>query len=73
MSIFRQNYERLVQQIQRTNGHLSKDDIMRRAWVEPFSSPRVLLSYGFCVEYEKMNRHRHDPRVRLSERIYKYF
>jgi hypothetical protein len=42
-------------------------------WTEPFTSPRVLLSYGFCVEYEKMNRHRDDLRVRLSERIYKYF
>jgi hypothetical protein len=34
MSIFRQNYERLVQQLNRTHTHLSKDDIMRKAWVE---------------------------------------
>lgn len=34
MSIFRQNYERLVQQLDRTHTHLSKDDIMRKAWIE---------------------------------------
>lgn len=42
-------------------------------WTEAFSSPRVLLSYGFLVEYEKMNRDIHDPRVRLSERIFKIY
>lgn len=34
MSIFRQNYERLIEQTKRTHPHLSKDDIMRKAWID---------------------------------------
>lgn len=42
-------------------------------WTEPFTEPRVLLSYGFALPYKDLGRDRDDPRVRLSERIYKYF
>lgn len=34
MSIFRQNYQRLVEHIKRNNNTLSMDDVKRRAWVE---------------------------------------
>lgn len=40
---------------------------------QPFSSRRVLLSFGFMLKYEDLNRTVNDPRVRLSRRIEKYF
>ena len=39
----------------------------------PFNSRRVLLSFGFMVPYENLNRTHDDPRVRLSNRIERYF
>lgn len=39
----------------------------------PFSSRRVLLSFGFMLEYAALGRESEDPRVRLSRRIEKYF
>lgn len=40
---------------------------------KPFSKRRVLLSYGFILPYHELNRNSEDYRVRLSERIQKYF
>lgn len=42
-------------------------------WTNEFKSRRVLLSFGFMVPYNCLNRDRNDPRVRLSQRIEKYF
>lgn len=39
----------------------------------PFSSRRVLLSFGFMLDYADLGRSPEDPRVRLSKRIEKYF
>ena len=39
----------------------------------PFKSRRVLLSFGFMLEYEELGRSKSDPRIRLSERIQRYF
>ena len=38
-----------------------------------FDSRRILLSFGFLIPYEDLNRNSEDPRVRLSRRIEKYF
>lgn len=38
-----------------------------------FNSRRILLSFGFMVPYELLGRDDNDPRVRLSNRIEKYF
>jgi hypothetical protein len=40
---------------------------------KPFSSRRILLSFGFLVPYANLGRSSLDPRVRLSKRIEKYF
>lgn len=40
---------------------------------EPFNSRRVMLSFGFILPYEVLNRSEDDPRVRLSKRIERYF
>jgi hypothetical protein len=42
-------------------------------WTEEFNSRRVFLSFGFIVPYSVLNRTNEDPRVRLSQRITKYF
>ncbi len=41
--------------------------------VAPFTSRRILLSFGFIVPYSELGRTENDPRVRLSNRIEKYF
>lgn len=40
---------------------------------KPFSSRRVLLSFGYMLTYQELDRSADDPRVRLSRRIQKYF
>ena len=42
-------------------------------WTNEFNSRRVFLSFGFLVPYSVLNRTNEDPRVRLSQRITKYF
>lgn len=42
-------------------------------WTQEFLTDRILLSYGFGLEYQKLNRLETDPRIRMSNRIYKYF
>lgn len=42
-------------------------------WTEEFNSRRVFLSFGFIVPYSVVGRAENDPRVRLSQRISKYF
>jgi hypothetical protein len=38
-----------------------------------FSKRRVLLSFGFMLPYDVLGRDKDDPRVRLSNRIERYF
>ncbi len=38
-----------------------------------FNSRRVLLSFGFIIPYSELGRIKDDPRIRLSNRIVKYF
>jgi hypothetical protein len=42
-------------------------------WTEEFNSRRVFLSFGFILPYDVLGRNESDPRVRLSQRILKYF
>lgn len=47
---------------------------LHKHWTpEPFTSRRVLLSFGYMIPYSELGRDIHDPRVRLSQRIEKYF
>jgi hypothetical protein len=41
-------------------------------WTNEFNSRRVFLSFGFILPYNVLNRNESDPRVRLSQRIFKY-
>lgn len=42
-------------------------------WTEPFTTERILLSYGFGLKYEDLGRFEDDPRCRMSRRMVKYF
>lgn len=42
-------------------------------WTNEFNSRRIFLSFGFILKYEDVNREINDPRIRLSQRIGKYF
>jgi hypothetical protein len=42
-------------------------------WTNEFDSRRVFLSFGFIIPYGFTGRAINDPRVRLSQRIQKYF
>lgn len=41
--------------------------------LEPFTTKRILLSYGFILPYKDLGRDENDPRVRLSKRIKRMF
>lgn len=65
--------------INHNNSNPKKGDVygfeasLYKHWTNEFKSGRVLLSFGFMVPYNCLNRDRNDPRVRLSQRIEKYF
>jgi hypothetical protein len=42
-------------------------------WSDVFLYKRILLSFGFIIPYNVTGRNENDPRVRLSQRIQKYF
>jgi hypothetical protein len=42
-------------------------------WTDEFNSRRIFLSFGFLVPYDILGRSDNDPRVRLSQRVEKYF
>lgn len=58
--------------------HVSQGDLywfeasLYKHWAENLPR-RIILSIGFGVPYEKLGRTEQDPRVRLSQRIEKYF
>ena len=41
--------------------------------LKQFTSRRILLSFGFLLPYGDLGRADNDPRIRLSQRIEKYF
>lgn len=42
-------------------------------WTTEFNQDRILLSYGFGLPYQTLDRKENEPIVRLSNRIFKYF
>lgn len=42
-------------------------------WTEPLINKRIILSYGFILPYKDLGRTNNDPRVRMSQRIEKFF
>lgn len=65
--------------IDKTSLHINELDLytfeasLYKHWTNEFNNRRIILSYGFALKYEDLNRSELDPRVRLSQRIQKYF
>lgn len=50
------------------------DASLYKHWTDrPFTSRRILLSFGFMLQYEDLGWSSENPRVRMSKRIHKYF
>lgn len=41
--------------------------------LKPFTSRRILLSFGFILPYKELGRDEDDPRIRMSKRIRRMF
>jgi len=50
-----------------------EEQALYKHWTDPFKSRRIFLSFGFILKYEELGRTNDDPRVRLSQRIERYF
>lgn len=77
VSVFSEPYEFVIEKekIQVNEGDLyCFEASLYKHWTpNPFKSRRVLLSFGFMLEYEELGRSKSDPRIRLSERIQRHF
>jgi hypothetical protein len=76
ISVLSENYEIFIgnNKMNICEGDLySFESSLYKHWTNEFSNRRVLLSYGFGLKYEDLQRSPNDPRIRMSERIQKYF
>lgn len=76
ISVLSENYDFFVGDesinIERTDLYAFEASLYRH-WTNEFNSRRVLLSFGFVLPYEVLNRTENEPRIRLSKRIGRYF
>lgn len=76
ISVFSEEYEIFIGdgKIKINQGDLyGFEASLYKHWTNEFDSRRVFLSFGFILPYEKLGRTKDEPRIRLSERIQKYF
>ena len=76
ISVFSDEYELFIgdDKIKINEGDLyGFEASLYKHWTKEFNSRRVFLSFGFIIPYKALNRSDNDPRVRLSNRIEKYF
>ena len=76
ISVFSDEYELFIgdDKIKINEGDLyGFEASLYKHWTNEFNSRRVFLSFGFIIPYKALNRSDNDPRVRLSNRIEKYF
>jgi hypothetical protein len=67
------NIEEDVLNIQAKDLYSFEASLYKHWTTNPFSTRRVLLSFGYILPYSILNRSSNEPRVRLSNRIQKYF
>lgn len=76
ISVLSENYDFFVGDesinIEKTDLYAFEASLYKH-WTNEFNSRRVLLSFGFVLPYEVLNRTENEPRVRLSKRIGRYF
>jgi len=76
ISVLSEDYELFLDKdvIQINEGDLyGFEASLYKHWTKEFKSRRVFLSFGFILPYENLGRTKEDPRVRLSNRLEKYF
>jgi len=77
ISIISENYslniENDVINIQAKDLYSFEASLYKHWTTNPFNTRRVLLSFGFILPYSILDRSSDEPRVRLSNRIQKYF
>jgi hypothetical protein len=77
ISVLAQDYEFCIDEetlvISQSDMYCFEASLYKHWTPSPFTSRRVMLSFGFILPYELLNRDENDPRVRLSKRIKKYF
>lgn len=57
-----------------TNGDLyCFEASLYKHWVNQCDKDRILISYGFILPYSDLNWDENSPRIRLSNRLWKYF
>ena len=67
------NIEEDVLNIQAKDLYSFEASLYKHWTTNPFNTRRVLLSFGYILPYSILNRSSDEPRVRLSNRIQKYF
>jgi hypothetical protein len=65
--------EKEIVNVEETDLYCFEASLYKHWTPNPFKSRRVLLSFGFMLEYEELGRSKSDPRIRLSERIQRHF
>jgi hypothetical protein len=76
ISVLSENYKLYVDKefidIEETDLYAFEASLYKH-WTNEFNSRRVFLSFGFILPYHVLGRNESDPRIRLSQRIEKYF
>jgi hypothetical protein len=77
ISVLSENYDFCIDDeivnIDQSDMYCFEASLYKHWTLKPYTSKRILLSFGFLVPYEILGRSAEDPRVRLSKRIQKYF
>ena len=77
ISLLGENYDFCIDDevvnVNETDMYCFEASLYKHWTLKPYTARRILLSFGFLIPYEKLNRTAKDPRVRLSQRIQKYF
>lgn len=77
ISVLSENYDFCIDDeivnVDQSDMYCFEASLYKHWTLKPYTSRRILLSFGFLIPYETLNRSAEDPRVRLSKRIQKYF
>lgn len=77
ISVLSENYDFCIDEevvnINQSDMYCFEASLYKHWTLKPYTSERILLSFGFLVPYETLGRTEDEPRVRLSKRIKKYF
>ena len=77
ISVLSENYDFCIDEeiinINQSDMYCFEASLYKHWTLKPYTSQRILLSFGFLIPYENLGRSATDPRVRLSNRIEKYF